>query len=242
MCWQDITEEGAMLIRILAVLAASLAGVPAAPAHAAAAPAAGDTYVYRVTNKYNKETRGEIRVRVDKVDASGSTVTVTPGSGNAGAARTEVYDRDGNWLRHPVQSRGKPAEYVFATPYPAYVFPLEAGKSWSLKVKATPPEGGRARIVRVDAKVLRAERVRVPAGEFDTLVIQRRSYAGDADQAYSETRTDETEWYAPALKQTVRLERTSEWRDFGMCGRGSHCDMRGDWDFVELTEIRAGKR
>jgi hypothetical protein len=73
-------------------------------------------------------------------------------------------------------------------------------------------------------------------------VIRRRAYAGDADQHYSETRTDETEWYAPALGRAVRLEKNSQWRDIGLCGRGGPCDMRGDWDLVELIEVRAAKR
>jgi MFS-type transporter involved in bile tolerance (Atg22 family) len=37
---------------------------------AAAAPVAGDTYVYRVINGYNSELVGQVTYRVDKVDAS----------------------------------------------------------------------------------------------------------------------------------------------------------------------------
>jgi hypothetical protein len=213
------------------------------PSRAAdAVPAAGDTYIYRIINQYNKESRGEVRMRIEQIAADGTTVSVTPGKAAAGTARTQVHDRAGNWLRHPLESRGKPAEYTFATPFPAYVAPLEVGKSWSMKVKAATLDDGRPRTVRVDGKVLRNERVRVPAGEFDTVVIRRRIYAGDADQNYSETRTDETEWYAPALGRAVRLERTSEWRDIGMCGRGVRCDRRGDWDLLELVESRPAAR
>jgi hypothetical protein len=181
-------------------------------------------------------------LRIEQIAAERITVSVTPSKAQAGPARTQVDDRDGNWLRHPLESRGKPVEYTFAAPFPAHVLPLEVGKSWSMKVKAATPDEGRPRTVRVDGKVLRNERVRVPAGEFDTVVIRRRIYAGDSDQHYSETRTDETEWYAPALGRAVRLERNSEWRDLGLCGRGSECDMRGDWDLLELIEVRAAKR
>ncbi len=206
-----------------------------------AGAAAGDTYVYRVTNKYSKETRGNVTFRVSQADAGGVTYSVEP-AGRAGAARTQVHDKDGNWLRYPIESHGKRVEYVFATPGPAYAFPLEAGKSWSVKVKATSADEGGTRTVRVDGKVVRNERVRVPAGEFDTIVIQRRIYAGDFSQAYTETRTVETEWHAPALGRAVRLERISEWRDLGMCGRGTRCDMKGDWDLFELIEARPAKR
>jgi hypothetical protein len=228
--------------RALAVVATCVVmGIAAAPARAAGAPAVGDTYVYRVINQYNKEPRGELRFRTVTAGESGSTVEVT-GSPGSGAASTHVHTRDGNWLRHPLESRGQLVDYTFATPYPAYAFPLDVGKSWSVKVKASAADGGRARTVRVDGKVLRSERVRVPAGEFDTVVIQRTAYAGDADQAYTETRTNETEWYAPALGRAVRVEKISEWRDIGMCGRGVRCEMRGDWDLVELIEARAAKR
>jgi hypothetical protein len=230
----------------IAVLALGTAGLVAAlncPSALAqdkkAGAAAGDTYVYRVTNKYSKETRGNVTFRLSKADASGATYSVEP-AGGAGA-RTQAYDKAGNWLRYPIESHGKPVEYVFATPGPAYVLPLEPGKSWSQRVKANAADGDRARTVRVDGKVLRNERVKVPAGEFDTIVIRRTVYAGDASQAYTETRTNETEWYAPALGRAVRLERTSEWRDIG-CRGGSMCDMQGDWDLVELTEARLAKR
>ena len=230
----------------IAVLALGTGGLIAAlnfPAALAqdkkAAAAAGDTYVYRVTNKFSKETRGNVTFRLGKGDASGTTYSVEP-AGGAGA-RTQVYDKQGNWLRHPIESHGKLVEYVFSTPGPAYVLPLEPGKSWSQRVKANAADGDRARTVRVDGKVLRNERVKVPAGEFDTIVIQRRVYAGDASQTYTETRTNETEWYAPALGRAVRLERISEWRDIG-CRGGSMCDMSGDWDLIELIEARPARR
>jgi hypothetical protein len=208
----------------------------------APAPAVGDVYVYRVVNKYNQDVRGELRFQIDKADANGTTVSVTPSGSDAGAARTHVYARDGNWLRHPLDSHGKPVEYVFATPFPAYACPLEADKKWSTRVKGTPADYNRARSVRVDGKVLRRERVRVPAGEFDAWVIRRTVYAGDSEMSLMETRITETEWYAPALRRTVRLERNSTWRDTSLCGRGANCDMRGDWSLIELIDTRAASR
>ena len=224
--------------RILLTALVVAGAVSASPAAGAAESAVGDTYVYRIVNKYNKEPRGELRLRTQ---SAGDSITVEA-AGPGAAAHTHVYTREGNWLRYPLESRGKPVDYTFASPLPAYAFPLEVGKSWSAKVKASTPEESRARTVRVDGKVLRKERVKVPAGEFDAIVIQRTAYAGDASQAYSETRVRHTEWYAPALGRAVRLERVSDWRDISMCGRGARCDMRGDWDLYELTEARPAKR
>ena len=57
---------------------------------AVAAPTVGDTYVYRVTNAYNNEARGQVTYRVDKVDPDQVTVTVTPDSPSLGRRRTRT--------------------------------------------------------------------------------------------------------------------------------------------------------
>ena len=206
-----------------------------------AEPAVGDTVVYRLINGYNQQVRGHLENRVDKVDASGVTVTVTPDSPHAGSGVTKLFTRDGNWLRHPVESHGAKVMYKFATPYPAYVYPLEPGQSWSVRVRASVAGETRTRSVRIDGKVLLAERIRVPAGEFDTLKIRRLVYPGDPNYDQMETQIIEFEWYAPALKRAVRLERRSEWIDPGRCGMIAGCDFHGDWDVLELVETRAAK-
>ena len=51
---------------------------------------------------------------------------------------------------HTLKARGvrsvinhdRPVEYEFSPPFPNYVFPLDAGKSWSLRVSATNPASG----------------------------------------------------------------------------------------------------
>ena len=63
-----------------ALLAAAL--FPAAPA--AAAPSAGDAYVYQLVNGYNKEVRGKIHYQVDRVEADRITVSVSPDNAEAG--------------------------------------------------------------------------------------------------------------------------------------------------------------
>ena len=227
-------------IRATAVAAAGL--MLATASASLAAPAAGDTYVYRVVNAYNKEPLGELRYRLDKVEKGALTWTVTPSAAAVGSPRTEVQAPDGNWLRRPLDSHGVPVEYEFATPCPAYAHPLDLKKAWSLKVKASAP-GAASRTVRVDGKVVGKERLRLPAGEFDTIVIQRTVYPGDGNAKLMDTRITEREWYAPALGLPVRLERNSGWRDVTQCGRSSAgCDARGDWSLAELIEARPANR
>jgi hypothetical protein len=220
-----------------------LAGCQAAPVPPASNPfaqadrprlAVGDTWVYRVSNGYNNEVRGQIRYQVESVDAGRTVVSATPDPPSLGQAYTVVYTKEGNWLRHPVASHGQSVEYEFASAYPAYVFPLQPGKSWSLRVTATDTAMKRLNSVRVDGTVLGAERIRVPAGEFDTIRIRRLVYAGDADGFKEETRIYETDWYAPALGRPVRTESKSEWRDMAHCTKGCPY-FRGDWNVIELV-------
>ena len=59
-----------------------------------------------------------------------------------GMARTEIYTREDNGVKVPVINHDRPVEYEFSPPLPSYVFPLDAGKSWSLRVNATNPTSG----------------------------------------------------------------------------------------------------
>jgi hypothetical protein len=224
------------------LLAAASAAVLIAPGAPAAAPAAGDSYVYRIVNGYSKESRGQVQYKVDKADSSGYTVLVTPDRASAGAERTEVYTAEGNGLSQPVESHGMKVDYVFATAYPAYVFPLAAGKAWSQRVNASVAGESRPRSVRVDGKVVGTERISVPAGSFDTVKIQRLVYPGDPNFNQTETHIRETEWYAPSLGRAVRTERRSQWQEPSRCDVMTGCDFYGDWDVIELVAVHPVKK
>jgi hypothetical protein len=227
---------------MVSLVAGLVALVGITTAFAATPPVVGDAYVYRLVNGYNKEARGLLRYQVTRAEPDRITISVTPDNPEAGLQRTIVYTQEGNLLRHPVESHGNKVEYEFATAYPAYVFPLEPGKSWSMRVNATVPDVRTARSVRVDGRVIGNERIRVPAGEFDTVKIRRFVYPGDTDFMLSETQIVEFDWYAPALGRTVRTERTSTYLDYNRCAEDSGCDARGDWDVLELLETHVIKR
>jgi hypothetical protein len=208
---------------------------------AATAPATGDVHVYQRVNGYNNETRGKLTHQVARVEGDRISVSVTPDNPEAGRQRTDVYTREGNWLAHEVENHGHKVHYEFAEAYPAFVFPLDQGKTWSLRVKATVPGEQGTRSVRVDGKVIGTERIRVPAGEFDTIKVRRTVYPGDHAFMLSETYVMETDWYAPALGRVVRTERDSRFLDLQSCAF-ARCEARGDWDIYELVESRAAKR
>jgi hypothetical protein len=207
---------------------------------ATAAPAAGDSWAYRVVNRYNGEVRGNVQYRVDKVDADRVAVAVSSDNTALGLPRTDLYTSDGRWLKHPLINHDQPVDYVFSQPYPAYEFPLTPGKSWSSRVSATNPLTGRRANVRVDGEVLGTEKVSTPAGAFETLKIKRRIYAGDFEGPRSETNIVETEWYSPALGRAVRLERNSGYMDQNRCSdeMSSCTPVRGDWSLFELVAAR----
>jgi hypothetical protein len=219
----------------LVTLAAALLSAPSV-----AAPAAGDAHVYRVVNGYNRETIGYLRHEfTDATTAKGAVVSVTTDTPSLAQSRTEIYTQDGQWLRRPLDNHGMAIEYEFAPALPAIASPLAAGKSWSTRVNAKVPGVSANRSVRIDGAVLGNERVRVPAGEFDTVKIRRIIYPGDPEFDNTETRIDEIDWYAPALGRSVRSETRSNWM-LRNCYR--HCDRRGDWHVFELTEINTAPR
>ena len=219
------------------VLAAGLA----APVASGAPAATGDTYVYRISNGYNGEARGKISYRVEKVEADRVEVAVTTDTPSAGVARTEVYTKDGNWLRHPLVNHDQLREYEFPQALQVYAPPGDTAGSWSARVDAIDRVTGRRASVRVDGEVLGSERITVPAGAFDTIKIRRRTYAGDWDGFMRETRTVEIDWYAPALGRAVKSDSKSEWQDASRCGRGGCPWFRSDWNIFELAESGAAR-
>ena len=183
---------------------------PLLPSGAYGAPAAGETYVYHVINRYNGETVAVLHHEISGASTANGIVTeITADRPHVTLPRTEVHTSDGQWLRHPLDNHGRPIDYEFPRALPA-VAPPAAGQSWSVRVNARAEGVDRERSVRIDARVLGNERVRVPAGDFDTVKVHRIIYAGDAGNFRTETRVDETDWFAPSLGLTVRTETNSK--------------------------------
>ena len=219
------------------LILATLASLLVTTGHASATPpAVGDRYVYRLTDGYNPEIRGQLSQRVENIEGGRITLAVTLERSGSKKETTEIRTLKGDWLRHAITSRDQPFDYDFTQPYSAYPLPLDPGKKWSMRVNAYVPATGGQRSLRVDAKIIGRERISVPAGEFDTVKIERSIYAGDAEYNLRETNTLEVEWYAPALGRSVRLVSKSEYRDTAKGIRNQL--MRGDWNIFELTTIQ----
>ena len=225
----------------VAACAALLAAVGATDLYAAA----GDSWAYRVINGYSNEVRAKVQYRVDKADAERVALSFTTSEpALLGGPREEIYTPEGNWLKHALINHDQPVEYQFTQPYPAYLFPLDASKSWSVRVDAVNRATGRRVSVRVDGEVLGTERVTVPAGAFDTIKVRRRTYAGDFDGPRGETNITEIEWYAPALGRAVRIDSNSNYMDQDKCSdeMAACTARRGDWHIFELIDAGGAAR
>ncbi len=204
------------------------AGVP--PQVAAPDIRMGDEWKYSLHDGYTKLPGGTFEYRVTAVE--GDTVTVQ--LRHEGRDSTQRYTRDWNWRERPMTNL---QNFRYEPPYPALPFPLEAGKTWRAYVNATDPASGRVNRVRIDGSVRGWERVKVPAGEFDALVVQRVVYAGNQIYFLGEEYITEVDWYSPSAGGIVKHASRSGHIDTSRgCGDGG-CWWWVDsgWNVVELV-------
>lgn len=190
---------------------------------------AGDEWKYSLHDGYTKIPRGMLEYRVTAVESD----TVSVQLRHEGRESVERYTLDLNWRERPMTNL---QNFRYDPPYPALPFPLEAGKTWRAYVKATDPATGRVNRVRIDGKVLGWERVKVPAGEFDALVVQRVVYAGNHDHFLSEERITEVDWYSPGAGGIVKHSSRSGHLDTRLgCDRICNQWIDSGWNVVELV-------
>jgi hypothetical protein len=92
-------------------------------------------------------------------------------------------------------------------------YPLIVGKRWEQEASRLDPMMGAQRSVHLSGRVVGWEKVRVPAGEFDALKIERVLHLGDAGRFRTQTRRVEEEWYVPSLKAPAKLRIWEEASD-----------------------------
>ena len=202
----------------------------------------GDTWTYQVRDGFTGLERGTQIFRVTEAGQDSIKVTV---SLEGGLEESHVYDHDWNWLRRP--GTNLPYPFTYEPAYQAFVFPLVPGKTWRERLVATDSRNGRRFPVWVDGAVLGWERIKVPAGEFDTIRVKRFVVFDYLDfPVRGRAETVEQEWYAPAVKQVVRREtsgmyaRYSSAHDGPFLRTGGHGDgpplmVPDDWLISELV-------
>jgi hypothetical protein len=196
----------------------------------------GDSRTYQLHDGYTRIAKGTYRYTVTAIEPQRMSVQVTRDGQPAG---TQVFTRDWNWIEKPMTNL---QNFRYSPPYPALPFPLEAGKSWQAYVQATDPATGKTNRVRIDGDVLGWERIKVPAGEFDTLKVRRVVYAGNADYDRGEENIVEFDWYAPLIGQAVKQVSSSSYLDNRQGCDDDYCNnwVRNDWNVMELVSAVRG--
>jgi hypothetical protein len=220
---------------VLAACAVAPVGIPLQSNASAVAPtvSVGDTWTYRVRDGYTGLPRPTQRQHV--IEVSGDRIRIAVSQEGAAQDEVWIYDRGWNWLTHPATNL---QAFNYSPPYPALPFPLAPGKTWHARLTATDPADGRRFPVVMDGTVLGWERLKVPAGEFDTVKVQRIVYI-EYWVATVRGRSEiiEYEWYAPAAKQSVRREASSRYLSYLYAdkdGNGGPRFVLDDWLIAEL--------
>jgi hypothetical protein len=230
--------------RVLAALAACLfIGACAAPTTyvPAGAPAAtdapqvkaGDYWEYAVRDGWTGLPRGIYRYEVSRADANAVIVELT---NDGRPLDTLVYAPGWNGRELPLTNTQR---FRYEPAYPAYAYPLAPGKHWKRVLRSTDVATGRSFNTHVSATVLGWERIRVPAGEFDALKIQRSVFAGNMEGNHTQEEITETDWYVPSVRRAVRTSANSEHFDTSRGGGGDGGEyplrVRGDYLISELV-------
>lgn len=226
----------------LAFALLALAGCAAEPlyvpkdAPASVAPAqvqVGDFWEYRVKDAYTGFDRGLHRYEVSYAGPDRIVVDI---SRDGARIDSYVYAPGWNGLEHPLTNTQR---FSYAPAFPAYAYPLAPGKTWYTVVTATDPATRRSYRVHTKGKVVGWERIKVPAGEFDALRVQRYVFAGNMEGSRTQEEIAETDWYVPELRRVARTEGQSEHFDTsrggGEDGGEYPLRMRGDWLIAELV-------
>ncbi len=208
---------------------------PQGPAIAPPLVKAGQFWEYAVRDGYSGTARGLYRYTVASADADRIVVDVTRDGARIDA---HIYAPGWNGIEHPLTNLQR---FRFDPPFPAFDFPLHAGKRWQRVVRTTDPATGRTYRTHVQAAAGGWHRIRVPAGEFDALQVTRYVYAGNAEFFNSQEEIVQTDWYAPALGYVVASEGNSSHIDTSRSGggRGRPLRVRGEWLIAELVRYSA---
>ena len=205
----------------------------------------GNAWSYSVRDGFTGLPRPAERHQV--VETAGDRIVVAV-SRHGMEDEMQVFDAKWNWVRRPATNL---PTFDYNPVFQAFAFPMKAGATWNARSTATDPSTGRRFPVVVQGAVQGWERVRVPAGEFDTIRVRRVVFLDYYLPSVRErSEAIETEWYAPALNQAVRRETTSRYvshltggqglirvRDRG--DGGGPRFVQDDWLIYELVEHSA---
>ena len=196
------------MLKSLQLLAlASVLTCVTAGAQTASAPKpqirSGDTAVYTVNLLADRQVT-EDTFTVTSIDG-GQVKVVHTRANRTPPEREAIYADD--WS--PLVSGGTGARFEPSSQ--SMSFPLEVGKAWETKYVVTAASGAKSR-ASMDNKVVGVERIRTPAGEFDTFKVVNEGWINGVSWNGS-FRVSQTLWYAPAINWVVKSSFKEHRRD-----------------------------
>jgi len=203
--------------RLLASLAAlPLVGVGcAAPVNSIAPPRrapdppgvlSGESWRYRLINRYNDLPIGEMLAEVTQVEPM-LRVALTDQDGQRWGE--EVYASPWQVVQEPFYNE----TLRFAQPVSLLPPGLAVREKTHTLTQYRLSDDGPARRWDSRARAVGWERIRVPAGQFDCLRVERTSYFDPAGLSKIRARRVETLWYAPRINRWAMREWTGFFLD-----------------------------
>ncbi len=179
---------------------------PPAGAVSLAAPRTGQRWRYAEIDLYNGRQRAEVLARV--VEAQPGAIRISL-SGASGRERDDEIRADAARI---VQEPWYDLTQVFEQPLPTLPLPLAAGQRLRTSTYFHTPAAPDDRLWWGDwLEAPGWQRVRVPAGEFLALRVDRTIHFRHPDIWREHCRRWDTAWYAPEVGRWVLRQWTGEW-------------------------------
>ena len=185
----------------------------------------GDNWTYQYTDVWKSEPGKLNKVEITAVNDGDIEADVKHAATGAVVSH-QHFSREMNPIeRHNIQ---------FAPAFGRFAFPLEAGKQWSSEANGENAAAGKSLHYKFEGKALAWEKIKVQAGQFDALKIEVTAYyQGRKVGSNGSGKLTETLWYAPAVKNFVKLE----YEDTDLKGRPYNRDL---WELTAYESKPGG--
>jgi len=209
----------------------------AGPAAETPAYRVGDRWVYNGRDGFRVLTTWEETHTISTVGADGISERITVKGPTLDLARTERMIAPG---RITVGALYENETRRFATPVDRYRFPLAAGAMWSQFVNNFDETTKTSGQVNNYVHALRWETVTTPAGTFDALVLHVVIWLDDETFWRFPTECNYTFWYAPAVRNVVRMVKFASYQEKGGGDMDAGARIRTQNSYIDLVSFTPG--
>lgn len=204
--------------------------LPAPSEPASMRPAAvGQHWTYRQYNQFNSALLATVQ---EKVVQAGETVRLERSTADGQTLPEEGHQTWGHLVRDPVWD----LPLNFEQPTALWPTPLATGAQTAVRTHYVLDGGSFRYAIECRIQVLGWQRVALPMGSFDTVVVERRLRLSHPDLTRLETRRRDRMWIAPDIGRWVARETSGEYDLAG--GKGHLLDTghedRFRWELVDF--------